>query len=85
MRKRSLVVGLLAAGATALSGIAAAGAMAESDNQAPGMQPYIVGGEDATEEYSFMASLQQQDGFHFCGGSLIDPEWVLTAAPFALV
>lgn len=40
----------------------------------------IVGGEQATNgQYPFMASLQDGD-FHFCGGSVVDPLWVLTAA-----
>jgi secreted trypsin-like serine protease len=45
----------------------------------PHPHPSIVGGEDATETYSFMASLQN-GGQHFCGGSLIAPQWVVTAA-----
>lgn len=44
-----------------------------------GATPMIVGGHDATEQYPFMVSLQQ-DGQHFCGGSLIKPDWVVTAA-----
>lgn len=40
----------------------------------------IVGGEQATEgQYPFMASLQDGD-FHFCGGSVVAPQWILTAA-----
>lgn len=42
---------------------------------------YIVGGEDALPgEYPFIVSIQRRSGFHFCGGSLIDKKWVLTAA-----
>ena len=40
----------------------------------------IVGGSAAPAgAYSFMASVQS-DGFHFCGGSVIANQWVLTAA-----
>jgi secreted trypsin-like serine protease len=45
----------------------------------PGVTPMIVGGGDADQTYSFMVSLQN-GGSHFCGGSLISAEWVLTAA-----
>jgi secreted trypsin-like serine protease len=77
MRKRSLVVGLLAGVVTA----AAAAVMVPSafaDNEG-GVTPKIVGGGDADQEYSFMVSLQD-GGQHFCGGSLINAEWVVTAA-----
>lgn len=77
MRKRSLVVGLLAGAATALATVALGpSALAQDD---PGVSPMIVGGGDADQTYSFMVSLQD-GGNHFCGGSLIGSEWVLTAA-----
>ncbi|WP_186763417.1 S1 family peptidase [Lentzea tibetensis] len=44
------------------------------------VKPYVVGGRDATQVYSFMASLQLPDGRHFCGGSLIAKRWVVSAA-----
>ena len=42
--------------------------------------PRIIGGVDApTGEFPWMASIQSQ-GQHFCGGSVIDTNWILTAA-----
>ncbi len=38
----------------------------------------IVGGRPASRPYSWMASLQTNGG-HFCGGSLVRPNWILTA------
>jgi trypsin len=40
-----------------------------------------VGGRPATEPYPFMVSLQtSENDRHRCGGSLVRPDWVLTAA-----
>ncbi|SDX57398.1 Trypsin [Amycolatopsis xylanica] len=68
---------LVAAGLAALAacGIAVAGTVPA------GADPItnIVGGQPADQVYSFMVSLQS-NGSHFCGGSLISEEWVLTAA-----
>ena len=47
-------------------------------------QPFIVGGEEVDPacpdcKYPFMVSLQD-GGWHFCGGSLVREDWVVTAA-----
>lgn len=34
----------------------------------------------APGEFPFLVSLQTSSGFHFCGGTLVSPLWVLTAA-----
>ena len=39
----------------------------------------IIGGRPASRPYPFMVSLQSGGG-HFCGGSLVRQDWVLTAA-----
>ncbi|WP_328609410.1 serine protease [Amycolatopsis sp. NBC_00345] len=40
----------------------------------------IVGGSATRKPVSWAASLQDASGQHFCGGTLIAPQWVLTAA-----
>ncbi|MBK0025511.1 serine protease [Stenotrophomonas sp. S48] len=70
-----LLAGLLAASSTA------------SAAPAPRETPRIIGGESAQPgQYPFMVSLQGLSygdtdyDRHFCGGTLISPSWVLTAA-----
>ena len=63
--------------------LAGAGLLAASAGFGPAQA--IVGGSPVADgEYAFMASIQTAgsegtDG-HFCGGSVVSPEWVLTAA-----
>ena len=41
----------------------------------------IVGGENADiSEFPWQISMQTNSGFHFCGGSILDEEWILTAS-----
>lgn len=69
--------------ATALA-VAASSALASAPAQASDITPTIVGGTPASEPYPFVASLQYtREGVpnsHRCGTTLIDAEWVVTAA-----
>jgi secreted trypsin-like serine protease len=73
MKARSLLAGLFTVAATLVLPATAASA------QPTGVEPLIVGGHNATQVYSFMASLQSSSGSHSCGGSLVKANWVVTA------
>lgn len=75
MRLRAALV-VAAALATALTQTGQAAA----DGGPSGPTPSIVGGGNATQTYTFMASLQSTAGAHRCGASLISSTWLVTAA-----
>lgn len=78
-RRLGLAVGV-AATALALAWPGHAGAKPPPPGDDGDVSPMIVGGQPASQTYSFMTSLQNSSGSHFCGGSLIKPNWVVTAA-----
>lgn len=48
--------------------------------ESPNLIPKIVGGNPAAEgEYPYQASLRYHNR-HFCGGSIINKRWILTAS-----
>jgi trypsin len=59
-------------------------AQPQAQPRAPGVHPFIVGGRPAEpNEVPWQVALVQGSGsslFQFCGGSLVAPNWVLTAA-----
>ncbi|QQQ77169.1 serine protease [Saccharothrix sp. 6-C] len=75
MKVRTLFTAFAVAIGAALASAAGAAAAPATD----GVTPFIVGGGNATQTYSWMVSLQSTTGSHFCGGSLIKANWVVTA------
>jgi trypsin len=54
---------------------------ASADQTPDDVQPMIIGGEETTiEENPFVVALTTPDGFQFCGGSIVAPTKVVTAA-----
>ncbi|HEV7648090.1 MAG TPA: serine protease [Actinophytocola sp.] len=84
--RRLLRLAGVAAAVLASIGVAASVTMANadqsSDKQAAGkVTPKIIGGEETTiEENPFAVALTTPDGFQFCGGSIVAPNKILTAA-----
>ncbi|GAB3455757.1 S1 family peptidase [Actinophytocola sediminis] len=62
-------------------GVAATVSTASADETPADVQPMIIGGEETTiEENPFVVALTTPDGFQFCGGTIVAPTKVLTAA-----
>lgn len=78
MRLRSLAAALLTAASVALALVAAPATAVGVPTDGGGLQPNVVGGSPAPA-YSFMGSLQNLSGSHFCGASVVHPNWAVTA------
>jgi secreted trypsin-like serine protease len=73
-----LVVAVWAGLASAAGASPAAGPPAEPPADPPA--PAVVGGQPVPDgAFPFQVALMTNAGFQFCGGSLVAPEWVLTA------
>ncbi|SHG32315.1 S1 family peptidase [Streptoalloteichus hindustanus] len=80
MPTRSVFITVITVITAALSLVLAPAAVASSPPD-PAEQPYVIGGRNATETYSFSASLQfRTDNRHQCGASLVKSRWLVTAA-----
>ena len=78
-RRLLRLTGVVAAAVTAL-GVTATVSTANADEPSK-VQPMIIGGEETTiEENPFVVALTTPDGFQFCGGTIVAPTKVLTAA-----
>lgn len=76
MLKRSIIVLAILASTSALS---APTITIKSINSLPELR--IVGGEESTPHFrSYQVSLQSTSGSHFCGGSIVADDLILTAA-----
>jgi secreted trypsin-like serine protease len=68
----------VAAAVLASVGVATSAAGADEPTD---VQPMIIGGEETTtEENPFVVALTTPDGFQFCGGTIVAPTKVVTAA-----
>lgn len=79
-RRLRRLVGVAAA-VLASAGVAASVSTASADQTPADVQPMIIGGEETTtEENPFVVALTTPDGFQFCGGTIVAPTKVVTAA-----
>lgn len=83
--KRKTVTTIVAAAAVVA---ASAAALVTGNAMAEDVEPTIIGGHDATEDYPFIASVQWETkgnpNAHHCGAALVAPQWIVTAGHCAV-
>jgi trypsin len=79
-RRLRRLVGVAAA-VLASAGVAATMSTASAEQAPADARPMIIGGEETTvEENPFVVALTTPSGFQFCGGTIVAPTKVVTAA-----
>lgn len=79
--RRLLRLAGVAAAVLGSVGLAASVSTAHAAPAPSDVEPMIIGGEETTiEENPFVVALTTPDGFQFCGGSIVAPTKVVTAA-----
>ena len=78
---RRLLFSTLMVAVLAFAGSSALPMTAIDAQQRTNARPTVIGGSEAVAgEFPYMVALVQAGGGQFCGGSLVAPTWVLTAA-----
>jgi|GEM_PF-1233766 len=79
-RRHPFIRGLLVTVA-AITALVSGAPLAAAAPRSGGVQPNIVGGQNATQSWTVsLQSVHPEGPLHECGGTLIAPQWVMTAA-----
>ena len=83
--RKAVAAGVVVAATIGALALAAPAGAQTPGAAAPRTTPYIVGGQPASQRYPFLVSLETGlpgtgEFAHVCGGALVAPQWVLTAA-----
>src|SRR3990167_7484612 len=76
---RYALLSLTAIGTSACVAELGPGSIAGDEDTAAAEQRIVGGSATTIGAHPWQVSLQDTTGFHFCGGSIISAEWILTA------